>query len=405
MYFTKTPFTDALFAATCLLLFLGNSGIALAAEKTIPQTAPVEFNRDIRPILADKCFTCHGPDAAHREANLRFDLEESAKSDQGGSIAIVPGKPAESALVERITSDDGDLRMPPADSGKELSAAEIELLRRWIAEGAKYQPHWSFVPPRRPTVPDVTNTAWPLKAVDRFVLAHLEQEGLAPSPEADKTTLVRRLYFDLTGLPPTPAEVHAFVRDPAEGAYQELVDKLLESPHYGERMAIYWLDLVRYADSVGYHGDQEHSITPYRDWVIHAFNQNMPFDRFTVEQLAGDLLPEATVDQRIASGYNRVLQTSHEGGVQVKEYLHKYDADRVRNLSGVWMGATMGCCECHSHKYDPYTQRDFYSLAAFFADVDDMKTFKRRQHTAHQARARTGGTLAVRPLANRNSRR
>ena len=336
----------------------------------------IRFNRDIRPILSDKCFFCHGPDAGHREADLRFDVEADALADLGGYHAIVPGAPDESELVQRIMSDDESVRMPPLESGKELTPGEIALLLRWIQEGAEYEPHWSFVPPSRPAVPAVDDENWPAGDVDRFILASVEAEGLAPSAQADAVTLIRRLSFDLAGLPPTPEVVEEFTDPTGLLKYEQLVDRLLESPHYGERMALYWLDLVRYANSVGYHGDQEHAIAPYRDWVIKAFQDNMPFDQFTIEQLAGDLLPEPTTDQLIATGYNRLLQTSHEGGVQQGEYLHKYDADRIRNLSGVWMGATLGCCECHDHKYDPYSQRDFYSLVAFFADVDDMRSFQ-----------------------------
>ncbi|MEQ8787625.1 MAG: PSD1 and planctomycete cytochrome C domain-containing protein [Pirellulaceae bacterium] len=355
----------------CALLALSSLVVGSAAPRATLAAAPrIEFNRDIRPILSDKCFACHGPDEKHREADLRLDTAEGAKS------AITAEKPEASELIARITSEDESERMPPSQSKKTLSPREIELLRQWVAQGAEYQPHWSFVPPRRGEAPAVKQAAWPAGDIDRFILARLEAEAITPSPEADKITLARRLAFDLTGLPPTPAEVRAFVQDESPDAYERLVDRLLDSPHYGERMAMYWLDLVRYADTVGYHGDQEHAITPYRDWVIKAFNDNMPFDQFTIEQLAGDLLPDATIDQKIASGYNRVLQTSHEGGVQKQEYLHKYDADRVRSLSGVWMGATLGCAECHNHKFDPYTQKDFYSLAAFFADIDDMQTFR-----------------------------
>lgn len=346
---------------------------------TVPAAAgadEVRFNRDIRPILSDKCFFCHGPDASHREADLRFDDADVALSDRGGYFAIVPGEPDESELVARITSEDESTRMPPLESGKELSDEEIELLRRWIAEGAEFEPHWSFVPPTRPPVPAVNDQNWPNGDIDRFILARLEAEGVSPSSEADPVTFVRRLCFDLTGLPPTPDLVDEFVASSDPQKYERLVDRLLDTTEYGERMAMYWLDLVRYANTVGYHGDQEHAIAPYRDWVIKAFRDNMPFDQFTVEQLAGDLLPEPTTDQLIATGYNRLLQTSHEGGVQQGEYLHKYDADRIRNLGGAWMGATLGCCECHDHKYDPYSQRDFYSLVSFFADVDDMRTFQ-----------------------------
>ncbi len=331
----------------------------------------VEYNRDIRPILSDKCFFCHGPDPKHREADLRLDVEESAKE-----WVIIPGKTDESELVRRMTSPDSSERMPPEESGKKLSAKEIDLLKRWIAQGAKYQPHWAYVPPKKSPAPKVKNQAWPVNWIDHYLLARWENEGLKPSPDADPVTLIRRLSFDLTGLPPMPAEVAAFVKDPSESAYEAIVDRLLASDHFGERMAVYWLDLVRYADTVGYHGDQDHNISPYRDYIIDAFNDNLPFDEFTREQLAGDLLPDSTIDQKIASGYNRLLQTSHEGGVQPKEYLAIYAADRVRNVSNVWMGATVGCAQCHDHKYDPYTAKDFYSLAAFFADIDEAKHFK-----------------------------
>lgn len=370
------PLTTTLRAMPRLFVSTGCLIAVLSLAARGDDASTVEFNRDIRPILSDKCFACHGPDAKHREADLRFDTQEGAQVDLGGYRAIVPGQPKESALIERVTSADESLRMPPVDTGKTLSDDEVELLRRWIQQGAKFQSHWSLIPATRPEVPEVENREWPVNDVDRFILRRLESAGLQPSADADRITLARRLYFDLTGLPPTPEQIDRFVDSTSARAYEELVDQLLASRHYGERMAMYWLDLVRYADSVGYHGDQEHAITPYRDYVIKAFNDNMPFDQFTVEQLAGDLLPNATVDQKIASGYNRVLQTSHEGGVQVQEYLKKYDADRVRNVSVVWMGATMGCAECHDHKFDPYTQKDFYSLAAFFADVDDMKTFR-----------------------------
>jgi hypothetical protein len=346
------------FATLSLLAF---AAPLRAAEPTI------DFNRDVRPILSDKCFACHGPDEKHRKADIRFDDEKDALA----SGAIVPGKPAESSFIARITTDDERDRMPPKKSGKKLSAAEIETLRKWIAGGAKYAPPWAYAAPAKRDTPKTKHQTanW----IDAFLFARLEREGLSPSPEADRRTLARRLYFDLTGLPPTPDEVEQFVADKAPNAYEKLVDKLLASEHYGERMAMYWLDLVRYADTVGYHGDQDHHATPYRDYVIDAFNLNMRFDRFTREQLAGDLLPNPTTDQKIATCYNRLLQTSHEGGVQPKEYLAIYAADRVRNLSAVWMGGTVGCAQCHDHKFDPYTAKDFYSLAAFFADVDEEK--------------------------------
>jgi Protein of unknown function (DUF1549)/Protein of unknown function (DUF1553)/Planctomycete cytochrome C len=335
----------------------------------------VDFNRDIRPILSNKCFACHGPDSAAREADLRLDVEEFAKAKRDGHPAILPGNTEQSELVRRITSTDDDERMPPADSGKTLKPEEIELLKRWIAAGAKWSLAWSYLRPAEHELPEVHDHSWPQNPIDCFVLAQLEAAGVKPSPEADKTTLIRRLYIDLLGLPPAPEEVDEFLADNRTDAYERLVERLLASPHYGERMATYWLDLVRYADTVGYHGDQEHHISPYRDYVINALNADMPFDQFTREQLAGDLLLQPTVDQKIASGYNRVLQTSHEGGLQPKEYLAIYAADHVRNFSAVWMGATMGCCQCHDHKFDPYTQRDFYSMAAFFADIDEAQHF------------------------------
>jgi Protein of unknown function (DUF1553)/Protein of unknown function (DUF1549)/Planctomycete cytochrome C len=334
---------------------------------------PIDFNRDVRPILSDKCYFCHGPDANHREADLRLDVEKDAKAERDGTHAIIPGKPDESQLVARITATSASKRMPPRKANKTLTAAEIEVLKRWVAEGAKWSAPWAYVAPQKYAVPEIAATEWPVNWVDRFIASRLEREKLTPSPDADRVTLARRLYFDLTGLPPTPAQVDAFAADKDPQAVEKLVDQLLASEHYGERMAAYWLDLVRYADTVGYHGDQDHHASPYRDYVIDAFNLNLPFDRFTREQLAGDLLPGSGTDQKIASCYNRLLQTSHEGGVQAKEYLAIYQADRVRNLSAVWMGGTVGCAQCHNHKYDPYTQKDFYSLAAFFADVDEEK--------------------------------
>lgn len=328
------------------------------------------FNRDIRPILSDACFYCHGPDAAHREAGLRLDVEEEAKD-----YSIVPGDLDASELVLRITADDPDMRMPPPESGKHLTEEQIELLKKWIEQGAEYEPFWAYVEPAPQSVPEVNDPQWPLDPIDHYVLAKLQSSDLQHAPDADPATLLRRMSFDLTGLPPSAEEVRAFVANPSPAAYAAAVDRRLASPALGERLAIYWLDLVRYADTVGYHGDQDQNISPYRDYVIDAFNQNMPLDQFTREQLAGDLLPDATTDQLIASGYNRLLQTSHEGGVQPKEYLAIYAADRVRNVSAVWMGATVGCAQCHDHKFDPYTIKDFYSMVAFFADIDEQQHF------------------------------
>lgn len=338
--------------------------------------AKIDFNRDVRPILSNNCYFCHGPDSQHREADLRLDLRDDAVKPHDGQAAIVPGKPELSTLVARIVSTDADMRMPPPDSNKKLSPRQIAVLKQWIAEGAEYQSHWAYAPLKKPTPPqidDAASKAWPRGAIDRFLLARLTKEKLPPAAEADAATLGRRLYFDLTGLPPTAEELEEFVAayqgDKQKAAYEALVDRLLASPHFGERMTMWWLDLVRYADTVGYHGDQDVSVWPYRDYVISAFNRNLPLDQFTREQLAGDLLTSSTREQRIASGYNRLGMMTAEGGAQDKEYLAKYAADRVRNVSSVWMGATVGCAECHDHKFDPYTARDFYSLAAFFADI------------------------------------
>ncbi len=352
--------TIAVLTASCLVTF----GYDAQAEK------PLDYNRDVRPILSENCFYCHGPDPEHRESDLRFDEEEAAKD-----YAIVPGDLESSEFYQRIIADP-DSRMPPVDSGKKLSAEDISTLKRWIEEGAQYDKHWAYVSPKLHPVPEVQNKDWTQSDIDRFLLAKMEEEGLKPSGPADKVTLLRRVTFDLTGLPPTVEEVNAYLNDDSPDAFEKVVDRLLASDRYGERMAIYWLDLVRFADTVGYHGDQDHNISPYRDYVLDAFNNNLPFDQFTREQLAGDLLPNSTIDQKIASGYNRLLQTTHEGGLQEKEYLAIYAADRVRNVSQVWMGATVGCAQCHTHKYDPYTIDDFYSLAAFFADIDEAQHFK-----------------------------
>jgi mono/diheme cytochrome c family protein len=349
------------------------AGLALlCAAARLAAGAGVDFNREIRPILSANCFACHGPDAAERKADLRLDVKDGAFADLGDHRAIVPGKPEESELIRRVSSADPDEAMPPADSGKKLTADQIALVRRWVAEGANWQEHWAYVKPARPAVPSVGSTAGIADPIDSFVRARLAETGLAPSPEANRVTLIRRLSFDLTGLPPTASDVDAFVNDTAPQSYENLVDRLLASPHFGERMAMYWLDVVRFADTNGFHGDNHRDIGLYRDYVITAFNENKPFDRFTVEQLAGDLIEGASRETKIASGYNHLLMTTREGGAQPKEYLAKYAADRVRNASSVWLGATMGCCECHDHKFDPFLTKDFYSFAAFFADIKEV---------------------------------
>lgn len=360
--------------AGCGLLLATSQGMAADTP-----SAPVDFQREIRPILSDKCFYCHGPDEQHREADLRIDSREGIFQRKGTQQVVTPGKPDESKLWLRITHDDPDQIMPPSDSGKSLNAKERDLIRRWIEQGATWKEHWAYVAPVRPTVPAQPAGIISDSEIDRLIQARLQQHGLTPSAPAEAHTLLRRVSFDLIGLPPNPAEVDDFVKafqENSDQAYTGLVERLLASPHYGERMAVLWLDAVRYADTVGYHGDQEHQISPYRDYVIQAFNDNMRFDQFAREQLAGDLLPDPTVEQKIATGYNRLLQTSHEGGVQQKEYLLKYASDRVRNFGSVWLGATLQCCECHDHKFDPLPQRDFYRIAAFFSDIDDLRSFK-----------------------------
>ncbi|QEL19385.1 PSD1 and planctomycete cytochrome C domain-containing protein [Limnoglobus roseus] len=337
-------------------------GVLLAV--TTVRAEKVSYNRDVRPILSDNCFACHGPDRNQRKAKLRLDDRDVAIARK----AIVPGKVGESALAARIDSTAADEIMPPPDSHKKLTTAQKDILKQWIAEGAEYEPHWAYIPLK----PGVRNQESGVsKSIDQFIRERLAKEKLTPSPEADRVTLIRRLSFDLTGLPPKWDDVQAFVTDRSQQAYEKVVDRLLASPHYGERMALFWLDQVRYADSIGYHSDNPMTVWPYRDYVIKAFNANRPFDRFTTEQLAGDLLPNATQEQQVASAYNRLLQTTQEGGAQAKEYEAKYAADRVRNVGSVWLGVTLGCCQCHDHKYDPFSIQDFYSLAAFFADVQE----------------------------------
>ncbi|MGJ8695828.1 MAG: PSD1 and planctomycete cytochrome C domain-containing protein [Verrucomicrobiaceae bacterium] len=352
--------------------------LALILLLSTPLPGEVDFNRDIRPILSDKCFHCHGPDEDHREAELRLDSFEGATEGGEFDIPIEPGKPDASAVIARILTTDPDEVMPPPETHKKVTPGELALLRQWITEGAKYDEPWTYKSPVKHPTPDVQTKDWPVNWIDSFILARLEAEKVPPSPDTDPVTLLRRLHFDLTGLPPGFEDTHRFdsaYRSNPQAAITTEVDRLLASPHFGERMAIYWLDLVRYADTVGYHGDQDHNISPYRDYVIDAFNQNLPFDQFTREQLAGDLLENPNEAQRIATGYNRLLQTTHEGGLQKKEYRAIYQADRVRNVSAVWMGATVGCAQCHDHKYDPYTAKDFHTLGAFFADIDDEKHF------------------------------
>lgn len=323
----------------------------------------ISFNREILPILSDNCFYCHGPDANHRQADLRLDVRQDA-IDYG---AIDLNDPGSSLVLERVETDDADMLMPPPDSHKQLTAAQKQLLRRWIEDGAVYESHWAYTPPVRPAVPQLDQQT--SNPIDALVRGRLRREGLDLSPPAEPHRLVRRLYLDLTGLPPTPEQTERFVRDPSPDATAALIDQLLASPHYGETMAIDWLDAVRYADTVGFHGDQNMHAWAYRDYVIDAFNKNKPFDEFTIEQLAGDLLPNPTPEQLTATCFNRLNMMTREGGAQPKEYLSKYAADRVRTVGTAFLGSTFGCAECHDHKFDPITAKDFYSLAAYFADL------------------------------------
>ncbi|MCG9127502.1 PSD1 domain-containing protein [Candidatus Poribacteria bacterium] len=356
------------------ILFLFH--LILAVNINVVNAEKINFDRDVLPILSDKCFACHGPDPATRQANLRLDKKEGAFSEPSGYPIIVPGEPENSELVLRITHEDLDRRMPPQSQNRQPTQKQIDTLIQWIAEGAEWEEHWAYIPPQKINPPDVNYKDWIHNPIDNFILSNLEKEALIPSKEADKRTLIRRLYFDLTGLLPPSGEVEQFIRDERPQAYEELVNRLLTKQQFGEKMAIYWLDLVRYADTSGYHSDENVSVWPYRDYVIKAFNDNMPFDQFTIENLAGDLLPNASPDQKVASGYNRLIQTTAEGGAQAKEYLAIYAADRVRTTASVWLGATLGCAQCHDHKFDPYTAKDFYSFAAFFADVEGPGVYR-----------------------------
>lgn len=354
--------------ACCLIAVCLSSSTAIAVEP-LPET--IDFNRDIRPVFSDICFHCHGPDEEQREADFRLDLEESAFADLGDHRALVPGNLKKSDLFRRITSDDPDERMPPPDSGRQLTERQIQLIRKWIEQGAKWQSHWSFTRLKRPMAPAVKKSNWIRNPIDAFVLARLQREGLSPSPEADKARLIRRVTLDLSGLPPTIAEVDAFLADDSPRAYEKVVDRLLKYPRYGERMAVRWLDAARYADTNGYQTDGERSMWRWRDWVIEAFNNNMPFDQFTIEQLAGDMLPRPTLEQLIATGFNRNHRGNGEGGVIEEEYAVEYVVDRLETTGTVWLGLTIGCARCHEHKYDPISQQEFYQLFAYFNNVPE----------------------------------
>lgn len=340
-------------------------GVVSADEK-------IDFNREIRPLLSDRCFACHGPDEAERQADLRLDTREGALRDLGGYAALVPGKAEESELLHRISLAPGDEElMPPAGKGTAFTEAEVARIRKWIEQEAPYARHWSYVKPVRPALPEVGDTGWPVNEIDAFVLARLESEGLEPSTEADRHALVRRAALDLTGLPPSWEEVVAFVRDPAPDAYERYLDRLLAKPAYGERWTRVWLDLARYADSAGYADDPLRTIWAYRDYVLRAFNENMPFDRFTIEQIAGDLLENPTTAQLVATAFHRNTMTNSEGGTNDEEFRNEAVVDRVNTTMSTWMGTTMACAQCHTHKFDPLTHAEYFQLFAFFNQSED----------------------------------
>jgi hypothetical protein len=346
-------------------LAFGFSDVCLRADEKL------DYSQHIRPIFADRCFICHGPDETARQADLRLDVRETAVANG----VIVPGKPEESLLIQRITAPDGK-RMPPRKSKLALAKSEIETLRRWVAEGAEYRPHWAFVPlPESPSVPQISNLHWPNSAIDNFVLARLDREGLRPSPPASRATWLRRVTFDLTGLPPTPAEIDHFLGDTAPNAFEKVADRLLASPRFGERMTLEWLDVARYADSFGYQADGDMHVWPWRDWVIDAFNQNLPYDQFITWQLAGDLLDKPTRAQRLATAFCRLNRMTNEGGSIPEEFRNEYVSDRVHTVATAFMGLTLECARCHDHKYDPISMKDYYALGAFFNSIDEWGTY------------------------------
>ncbi len=354
----------------CLCVAMLGLPFASADNHETTQTT-VDYTQDIRPILSNNCFACHGPDEKARQANLRLDTKEGAFSEPSGYPIIVPEKPDESELYLRIVSEEDGYQMPPADFNKTLTPEQIETIKRWISQGAKWEDHWAFATPVRPTLPAVKKADWVRNPIDTFILSRLEKEGLSPAKEADKRALIRRLSFDLTGLPPTLEEIHLFLNDDSPNAYEKLIDTFMAKPEYGEHMARFWLDVARYGDTHGLHLDNYREMWPYRDWVINAFNNNMPFDQFTIEQLAGDLLSEPTLDQRVATGFNRCHVTTSEGGSIAEEYYVRYAVDRANTTATVWMGLTAGCAQCHDHKYDPISQKEYYQLYAYFNNITE----------------------------------
>ncbi|MBL8759815.1 MAG: DUF1549 domain-containing protein, partial [Phycisphaerae bacterium] len=370
--------SSLVFTAISFVPRLDPTILAVSAAITQPPTpaGPISFNTHIRPILADRCFRCHGPDSAARKADLRLDSFDGATADLGaGYAAITPGDPDDSELISRIDAHDPDELMPPPESKLSLSPAERDLLREWIKQGAKYEPHWAFVAPKPTAPPTVKKQSWPRDPLDRFILAALESRSWTPSRDADKATLLRRASFVLTGLPPTPEESRAFIVDTSPAAYESRVDAMLASPRFGERLAADWLDAARFADTYGYQSDWECRVWPWRDWLINSFNANMPYDRFITEQLAGDLLPSATQQQKLATTFNRLHRQTNEGGSIDEEFRQEYVADRVRTFGTAFLGLTLECTRCHDHKYDPITQEDYYSIASFFSAIDEAGTY------------------------------
>ena len=351
-------------------------GVLLAAASAVRGGDPIDFNRDIRPILSDRCLKCHGFDEPNRKGGLRLDTREGITAPAESGVApVISGDPSASALMDRVSHADPDLRMPPADAGPPLTAAQIEKLRAWIAQGAAWSPHWALAKPQRPPLPRVRDKEWGSHPVDRFLLARMESAGVQPSLPADRRTVVRRLHLDLLGLPPSPAEVASAVDDVQPDWYERLVDRLLENPHYGERIGRIWLDAARYADSSGYANDKVRSIWPYRDWVVNAINADMPFDQFTIEQLAGDLLEQPTIDQVVATGFHRNTPHQYEGGSDPEQYRVDRVKNRVDTTGTVWLGLTIGCAQCHTHKYDPISHTEYYQLYAFFNSDDEPESW------------------------------
>nr|WP_299381724.1 PSD1 and planctomycete cytochrome C domain-containing protein [Allomuricauda sp.] len=361
--------------------------IALIVSSCLDQTSDgydnkvpdvVDFNFHVRPILSDKCFACHGPDANKREADLRLDTQEGAYAalkDYNDKFAIVAGKPEQSEAFLRITAADSTIMMPPPESNLKLSSYDIELIKKWIEQGAGYKPHWAFVAPKKPELPKVSDNDWPSNEIDHFILARLDEKKLKPNETAAKSHLLKRVSFDLTGLPPSIAMQEAFEKDTSPEAYERVVDQLLDDPHYGEKMAIHWLDIARYADSHGYQDDSPRTMWPWRDWVIHSFNKNYPFDKFLTWQLAGDLLPEKNMETLLATGFNRNHKITQEGGVIDEEYRIEYVTDRTNTFGKAFLGLTYECAKCHDHKYDPISQKDYYSTFAFFDKVPEKGLF------------------------------